>query len=100
MLEFIIKYWIEFIFGAVMTLLTFLIKQVKKYKKSLDDTSKGVIVLLKTEIIEKYDILSKQEAITIDEKQSILSIYNVYKKLECCTVIDELIANLDSIPIK
>ena len=100
MLEFIIKYWIEFIFGAVMTLLTFLIKQVKKYKKSLDDTSKGVIILLKTEIIEKYDILSKQEAITIDEKQSILSIYNVYKKLECCTVIDELIANLDSIPIK
>lgn len=100
MLDFILKYWIEFLFGILITSLTYLIKQIRNYKKSLDATSKGVVVLLKTKIIERYDVLIKKDVISIAEKQNILDIYNVYKELECCTVIDELIDKLDSVPIK
>ena len=97
---FILKYWLEVIFGLVITILTCMIKQIKNYKKILNTTSKGVVVLLKTKIIERYDILIKKDAISIAEKQSILDIYNVYKELDQCTVIDGLIKKLDSIPIK
>lgn len=100
MLNFILQYWLEIVFGLVIGVLTYFIRQIKNYKKTLDTTSKGVVVLLKTKIIERYDVLVNKDAISIAEKQSILDIYNVYKELDDCSVIKGLIKKIDSIPIR
>ena len=75
-------------------------KVIKNYKKTLDATNKGVIVMLKSNIIQQYNILIEKKEVSIYEKQNIIYMYEVYKKLECCDVIEDLIKKLDNIPIK
>ena len=36
----------------------------------------------------------------MDEKEEILELYNIYKKLECSNVVEGLVQGLDSIPNK
>ncbi len=100
MLEFIIRYWIQILFGLIITLFSYFIKVISNYKKTLDATNKGVIVILKTKIIENYNNLIGKETITIYERQTISELYNVYEKLECCDVIKDLMEKINSIPIK
>lgn len=100
MLQFIIKYWIQLLFGLIISLFTYFFKEIKVYKKKLDATNEGIIVLLKMKIVEQYDNHIKRASISIEEKEAIIDLYNVYKKLKCCDVVDELIEKLDSIPIE
>lgn len=100
MLDFIIKYWIQILFGLIISLFSYFVKLVSNYKKTLDTTNKGVIVILKTKIIENYNSLIGKDTITIYEKQSISELYDVYEKLECCDVIKDLMEKINSIPIK
>ena len=59
-LEFILKYWIEVLFGVIFSFLTYFVRIIKNYKKTLDATNKGVIVMLKSNIIEQYNLLMKK----------------------------------------
>ena len=99
-LEFILKYWIEVLFGVIFSFLTYFVRIIKNYKKTLDATNKGVIVMLKSNIIEQYNLLIEKKEISIYEKQNIIDMYEVYRKLECCDIIEDLIKKLDNIPIK
>ena len=67
MLEFIMKYWIEFSFGLVISFITFLCKRINYYYKVMNSTKNGVKVLLKGEIIRRY---------------------NEYKKIGCLSLFD------------
>lgn len=99
-IEFILKYWIEVLFGLIFSFLTYFVKTIKNYKKTLDATNKGVVVMLKSNIIQQYNLLIEKKEISIYEKQNIIDMYEVYKKLECCDIIEDLIKKLDNIPIK
>ena len=57
-------------------------------------------LILKMKIEEKYNLYIKKESISIEEKQEIIDLYNIYKKFECCDVIADLIKKINSIPIK
>ena len=59
MLEFIMKYWIEFSFGLVISFITFLCKRINYYYKVMNSTKNGVKVLLKGEIIRRYNEYKK-----------------------------------------
>lgn len=100
MLNFILEYWIEILFGLIVSFLGYFFKQILNYKHKLDDTNKGIVVMLKFKIIEKYDEFIKKESITIEEKEGLMDLYNVYIKFECCDVVSDLIKKIDSIPIK
>ena len=71
-IEFILKYWIEVLFGLIFSFLTYFVKTIKNYKKTLDATNKGVIVMLKSNIIEQYNLLIErcqlERVHTIDSK--------------------------------
>ena len=100
MLDFIIKYWIQILFGIIISLFTYLYKQILNYKKKIDKTNEGIVVLLKIKIIERYDICRNKEKITIEEKEVVLDLYNVYKNFECCDVIKDLIEKIKAFPIE
>ena len=53
MLNFILEYWIEILFGLIVSFLGYFFKQILNYKHKLDDTNKGIVVMLKFKIIEK-----------------------------------------------
>ena len=100
MLNFIVNYWIQVLFGLLISFFSYYIKLLKNYKKTLDATNEGVVVILKCKIIEAYNKFQEKSSITIYEKENILDLYKVYQKLECCDVINDLIKKIDSIPIK
>ncbi|SRR5574344_1762963 len=100
MLEFIIKYWIQILFTLILSLFTHFFREISKYKKKLDATNEGIIVLLKVKIIEQYNNFTKKDTISIEEKEGIIDLYNVYKKFECCDVIKDLMEKINSIQIK
>ncbi len=99
MIEFIIHYWIQILFGLLISLFSYFVKILRNYKKTLDTTNEGVVVILKCKIIELFNKLKNQDTITVYEKENILDLYNVYKKLECCDVVDDLIKKINNIPI-
>lgn len=100
MLNFVLEYWIEILFGLIISLFGYLFKQLLKYKKKLDATNEGIVVILKMSLVEKYNLCIKKQSITIKEKESINELFNVYKKFECCDVIEDLMKKVDSIPIE
>ena len=51
-------------------------------------------------LFNEYNLLIEKKEISIYEKQNIIDMYEVYKKLECCDIIEDLIKKLDNIPIK
>ena len=99
MLNIIIKYWIEILFGLIISCVSYVLKQITNYKKRLDFTNEGIIVLLKSKIIEKYNNLIEKDSITIEEKEDLNDLYKVYKKFECCDVITDLVKKINSIRI-
>lgn len=100
MLNFIVQYWIQILFGLIISLFTYLFRQVSAYKNKLDANNQGIVVLLKIKIIEQYNKSIRKEAISIEEKEIIIELYNVYKEFECCDVIEDLIKKINAIPIE
>ncbi len=100
MVSFILHYWIEILFSVIVTLLTHLYRKISKYIKKIDILEKQACLNLKIHISEKYFIIKKKEYITMDEKEEIMELYNLYKKLECSNIVDEMVKELNNIPLK
>lgn len=100
MLSFILNYWIEILFSLIVTVITFIYRKIFKYVKKIDILKEGACLNLKMHIIEKYEKVLKKKYITIEEKEEIMTLYNVYKKLECSNIVEEIIKELSNIPLK
>lgn len=100
MLSFIIKYYVEIILSLVVTLITHLYHNINKYIKKINVLEKQACINIKIHIIDKYEIINKRGFITVDEKEELLNLYNIYKDLNCNNVTEELVQNLDKIQIK
>ncbi|MEG0994513.1 MAG: hypothetical protein RSE91_00885 [Bacilli bacterium] len=100
MIDFIFKYWIQIIFGFLISLLSLGLKRVAKYKKKFDNMQVGIQVILKTKIMELYDRLIVKDCITLHEKELLLDLYHTYKNLDGNSFIDSLIVDIDEIPTK
>lgn len=100
MIEFILKYWIEFLFSILLTLGGYLFKQIKKYKIKIDLLQDGMQVILKTKINDVYERVSNKKCITLYEKDLIVDIYNNYKKLGGNGFTTDLMEKINELPIK
>lgn len=98
-MNFIITYWVEFLFGILITVVTYVLKKVIEYKKILSSTTKGVKVLLKTKIIEHYNLYRTKGNITIYEKQLINDLYDEYRNLGGNGIIKSLKQDIDELPL-
>lgn len=100
MLEFIINYWIEIFFSLIVFLVTHLYFKIVKYIKKIDILENQACLNLKFHIIEKYQFINKKGYITMAEKEEINELYNSLKSVKCSNYVDEIIKNLNSIPLK
>lgn len=100
MLSFIMKYWIEILFSLLVTVVTYLYRKIFKYIKKIDILEKQACLNLKIHILEKYEAIKKKKYITLEEKEEIMNLYNIYKKLECSNIVEEIIKELANIPLK
>ena len=100
MISFIIKYWVQILLSLIVTLITHLYHSIYKYIKKIDSLEKQSCLNIKMHIVEKYEKITQKGYMSMDEKEEILELYNIYKKLECSNVVEGLVQGLDSIPIK
>ena len=51
-------------------------------------------------IAERYAEIKKKDYITMEGKEQIMELYELYKKLECSNIADEMVKEINSIPFK
>ncbi len=100
MINFIITYWLEVIFGIILSLITILWQNIKTYHKKMESIKSGVKILLKNEITNYYDEAILKNSITLFEKEMLIELYKQYKNLEGNGLIENLIEKIDTIPLK
>ena len=100
MINFIITYWLEVIFGIILSLITVLWQNIKTYHKKMESIKSGVKILLKNEITNYYDEAILKISITLFEKEMLIELYKQYKNLEGNGLIENLIEKIDTIPLK
>ena len=72
MINFIITYWLEVIFGIILSLITVLWQNIKTYHKKMESIKSGVKILLKNEITNYYDEAILKNSITLFEKEMLI----------------------------
>lgn len=81
-ITFILKYWIEIFFGILIGLFGYIYQRLKKYYSLIETTKNGVKVLLKVEIIRRYNEYKKNEEISMFDKEIISELYKEYGNLD------------------
>lgn len=93
MLEFITKYWLEFIFGIITASLAAayrnLAKRFKAEKAKNQAIENGLKGILRIEILDTYDkCVADGNRISVSRKDAISSVYHSYVAL--CASLDEI----------
>ena len=85
MLDFIIKYWIEFAFGIVIAVMNLIIKRLKKrlseQERKNTAVEKGVQALLRNELIRRYREYEEKGEVSIIDMENIEHMYTEYRNL-------------------
>lgn len=100
MFSFVIKYWMQILFSLLITLISHIYHHIYKYIKKIKSLEKQSCLNLKMHILDKYERINTKGYMTIKEKEEIYELYDIYKKLDCESVVDDLIQSLENIKIK
>lgn len=100
MLEFIIKYWLEFLFGGVSFVIVYLLKKIFSLYKRQVAIEQGVQALLRNELIRRYREYESKGEITILDKENIEHMFNEYKNLGGNGTVAKMYNELLELPIK
>jgi hypothetical protein len=103
MVEFILQYWLAFIFGGVAWLIRVYLKKLDgKLDKFLIEqraTKGGVQVILRDRIRQLHGHLIDKGFATVDERDNIFEMYEQYHALGANGVIDGLMDDICSLPV-
>jgi hypothetical protein len=100
MIEFIIKYWLEFLFGVVIAVLGYVIKKIRSLYAKQKAVENGVQALLRNELIRRYREYEIKGEITIIDKENIEHLFKEYKNLGGNGTIKQMYDELLELPIK
>ncbi len=100
MISFIIKYWIEFLFGIVTSLIMVKFKKFKDDYEMIKETKNSICILIKNEIIKEYYDIQYKKYVTIYDKEIINDLYKEYKNLGGNGFVENLIKDINSVPVK
>lgn len=78
MWDFIVKYWLEWAFGIVVSVGGFILKRFWKRQRAIED---GVRDILRMQILDNYEHVKKEGKISVSRKDAIDSAYNSYHAL-------------------
>lgn len=111
MLEFIIKYWLEVLFSAIVGLIAWGYKKIKKRQDEQEKKNKeqerknkaienGVQALLRNELIKNYREYKIQGEITLLDKENMEHMFTEYFNLGGNGMMGEVHKEFLEIPIK
>ncbi len=104
MKDFVIRYWVQVIFGLVMGGLGAAYKMLSKriYKQSCDQKAlkEGTQSLLRSEIIRCYDVYMERGYISIHGLESVLAMYESYHSLGGNGTVTKLMEELRELPVR
>ena len=103
MWEFILKYWLEELFGLIVTGLTIGVtrinKKLKEEKVRNQAIENGVRDILRMQILDTYERCKVAGTITVSRKDAIDSAYNSYHALGGNGTITQVHNELMAMPI-
>ncbi len=97
MIEFIIKYWLEFLFTGVCGAIGFVIKKMYKKQKAVE---LGVQALLRNALLQEYRKYKVLKEIPIIDKENIEHIYKQYHELKGNDIGTKMYEELIAMPTK
>jgi hypothetical protein len=100
MTQFIIKYWIEVLFGVVISLIGYLIKKIKSWTKEQDEVKGGVLAILHDRLFQAGRFFCNQGYISFEEIKNIEYLYKSYHALGGNGTGTEIFERIKSLPIK
>lgn len=103
MREFIVEYWLEVAFGAVVAGFAWgyrrLAKKLSTQRHREDAVAQGVQALLRNEVIRIYNhSIDRGGICPIYERESVMSMYGAYHALGGNGTITELVDKLQKMP--
>lgn len=81
MKEFAMQYWLEFIFGLVITGLSFCYNRLAKKFKDQETIKEGIIAILHDRLFHLGMSYIEKEEITLSDLENFEGIYNAYHSL-------------------
>ena len=81
MTEFVVKYWIEFLFGLAVSVLTFCYNRLLKKFKEQEAIKEGLIAILHDRLFQSGMYFIEKGEITITALDNIEGIYVAYHNL-------------------
>lgn len=100
MIEFIIKYWLEFLFGVVIGVLGYVIKKLRGLYNKQKAVENGVQALLRNELIRRYREYETKGEMTILDKENVEHMFNEYENLGGNGTVKQMYEELLTLPIK
>lgn len=98
MKEFIIEYWIEVLFGGVVTGILYTIRGIKRKMKENESIKLGVQALLRNSIIQQYNHYEEQGFIPIYARENLDALSKEYYNLGGNGVVHQLMDKLAELP--
>lgn len=104
LLNFIITYWIEFLFGILASFFVILGKELRKQMRMQQAIKEGVRVLLYEALYELYcdahNEVNEKNGLAIETLNRATNIYKQYKTLGGNDAGDEIYAKIKEMPLK
>ena len=109
--EFIVKYWLEFLFSLIIGIIGYFVKKIKKkqeeqakkqeeQEKIYEAMKKGVEALLRNELIKNFRIHKANGEITLLDKENMEHLFEQYFALGGNGMMQDLHKEFQEIPIK
>lgn len=109
--EFIVKYWLEFLFSLIIGIIGYFVKKIKKKqeeqaKKQEEQEKKnkaienGVQALLRNELIKNFRIYKANGEITLLDKENMEHLFEQYFALGGNGTMHDVYKEFQEIPIK
>lgn len=81
MIEFMLKYWLEALFGLALAGLTFCVNELKKKFREQEAVKEGMVALLHDRLFQSGMYFLDKGEISVAELQNFEDLYNAYHKL-------------------
>ena len=104
MTEFLLKYWLEFIFSGVLAIMGALLKKVmvelKCEMREQRAIKAGIHALLRDQLIKSYNYFMDKGEMAVHDRDNLCNLYRQYHDLGANGVIGALIKELLELPVK
>ncbi len=102
MLEFITKYWLEALFGLILTGLSFLVRRLfqeaKTSRKATSAVQTGIRCMLRDRIIHSYENYVRLGCCPLSVRESLEEMHVAYKALGGNGAVDHIVAEMNELP--